>query len=356
MPQSRPADVHAHDTARLVLPAPRTPSPRDAPSMGWGVLAPGGIAASFVEALRAHTEQRVVAVGSRDGRRALAFAERFGIPGAYGSYAEVLDDDRVDIVYVASPHSAHFDHALQAIEAGRHVLVEKAFTRNAGEAARLISAAREHGVFLMEAMWTRFLPHIDVVRQVLDSGLLGEVRTVTADHGQHMTPDAADRLFAPELAGGALLDLGVYPVSFASMVLGPFASVTAVGTKAFTGVDGQASIVVTGESGAHGVLNTSLFARTATTASVCGTRARLEIGGDFYAPATVRLINRHNEQVDSYTPVLSQGGLCYEAAEAARCVAAGRLESDLMPLDETLRVMHVLDRVRRDLGVRYPGE
>ncbi|MFD5567659.1 Gfo/Idh/MocA family protein [Streptomyces cadmiisoli] len=356
MPQPRPADVDAHDPTRPVLPAPRTPSPRDAPSVGWGVIAPGGIAASFVEALRVHTEQRVVAVGSRDLARARAFADRFGIPGVYGSYAEVLDDERVDIVYVASPHSGHFEHALQAIEAGRHVLVEKAFTRNAREAERLIEAARERGVFLMEAMWTRFLPHIDVVRQVLDAGLLGEVRTVTADHGQYMTPDAANRLFAPELAGGALLDLGVYPVSFASMVLGPFASVTAVGTKAFTGVDGQASIVVSSESGAHGVLNTSLFARTPTMASISGTHARLEIEGDFYAPATVHLISRDHGPLDSYVPARRTGGLCYEAAEAARCVAAGRTESDLMPLDETLRVMRVLDSVRRDLGVSYPGE
>ncbi|MFF6983832.1 Gfo/Idh/MocA family protein [Streptomyces sp. NPDC008343] len=360
MPQTRQADRHADrhvdDAARVVLPAPRTPDPREAPALGWGVIAPGGIAASFVEALRAHTEQRVVAVGSRDAARARAFADRFGIPGAYGTYADVLGDARVDIVYIASPHSGHFEQALRAIEAGKHVLVEKAFTRNAREAEQLVQAAREQGVFLMEAMWTRFLPHIDVVRQVLDLGLLGEVRTVTADHGQFMNPDAAHRLFAPELAGGALLDLGVYPVSFASMVLGPFASVTTVGDKAFTGVDGQVSIVVTGESGAHGVLNTTLYARTPTTASISGTRARLEIEGDFYAPATVRLISRERELLCSYVPAQREGGLCYEAAEAARCIAAGRLESDLMPLDETLRVMHVLDGIRRDLGVTFPGE
>ncbi|MEV7252853.1 Gfo/Idh/MocA family protein [Streptomyces cyaneofuscatus] len=322
------------------------------------MIAPGGIAASFVEALGAHTDQRVVAVGSRDLRRARAFADRFGIPASYGSYAELLHDPHVDVVYVASPHSGHFEQALQAIEAGRHVLVEKAFTRNAGEAERLIEAARERGVFLMEAMWTRFLPHIDVVRQVLEAGLLGEVHTVIADHGQFMDPDAAHRLFDPELAGGALLDLGIYPVSFASMVLGPFTSVAATGTKAFTGVDGQASIVVTNASGAHAVLSTTLFARTPTTASVSGTRARLEIEGDFYAPATVRLVSREGEVLDSYVPPQGGGGggLCYEAAEAARCIADGRLESDLMPLDETLRIMRTLDEIRGGLGISYPGE
>lgn len=215
------------------------PPPREAPGLHWGVIGPGRIAASFVQALRAHTEQRVVPVGSRDAERARAFADRFGIPSAYGSYAEVLDDAWVDIVYIASPHSEHYTHALMAIEAGKHVLVEKAFTRDAGEAEQLIEAAHKQGVFCMEAMWTRFLPHMDVVRQVLDLGLLGEVRTVTADHGQFMSPDKDHRLFAPELAGGALLDLGVYPVSFAAMVLGPFASLAAVGDMTHTGVDGQ---------------------------------------------------------------------------------------------------------------------
>ncbi|MFC7728651.1 Gfo/Idh/MocA family oxidoreductase [Actinomadura keratinilytica] len=320
------------------------------------MIAPGGIAATFTRALHTYTEQRVVAVGSRDAGRARAFADRFGIAASYGGYAELLADDRVDIVYVASPHSEHFAHAMQAIQAGRHVLVEKAFTRNAREAERLIEAARRRGVFLMEAMWTRFLPHIDVVRQVLESGMLGEVRTVVADHGQYMKPDATSRLFAPELAGGALLDLGVYPVSFASMVLGPFTSITAVGTKAFTGVDGQASIVVTNAAGAHGVLNTTLFTRTPTTASVSGTLARLEIEGPFYAPAAVRLVGREGELLDTFAPAQRDGGLCYEAAEAARCVAAGRLESGLLPLDETLRIMRVLDEIRRELGVVYPGE
>ncbi|MFH8342581.1 Gfo/Idh/MocA family protein [Streptomyces sp. AM6-12] len=353
MPQTRRTDELMDGTA---LTAPRTPSPRDAPVLRWGVIAPGGIAASFVEALRTHTGQRVVAVGSRDADRARAFAGRFGIPAAYGSYAEVLDDAQVDIVYIASPHSEHHAHALMAIQAGKHVLVEKAFTRNAVEAEQLTTAARRQGVFCMEAMWTRFLPHMDVVRQVLDLGLLGDVLTVTADHGQFMNPRTAYRLFAPELAGGALLDLGVYPVSFAWMVLGPFASITAVGDTTDTGVDAQASIVVTNDAGAHGLLNTTLHARTPTTASVSGTRARLEIEGDFYAPATVRLVNRSNEPLGCHVPVLREGGLCYEAAEAARCVAAGRLESDLMPLEETLRVMRALDRIRADLGVSFPSE
>ncbi|MFF6984288.1 Gfo/Idh/MocA family protein [Streptomyces sp. NPDC008343] len=346
----------ANEAERTVLPAPRTLDPREAPALNWGVTGPGRIAGLFVEALQTYTAQQVVAVGSRDAARARAFADRFGIPAAYEGYADLLGDERVDIVYIASPHSGHFEQALRAIEAGKHVLVEKAFTRNAREAEQLVQAAREQGVFLMEAMWTRFLPHIDVVRQVIDDGMLGEVHTVIADHGLPAKPDPAHRLFAPELAGGALLDLGVYPVYFAAMVLGPFTSVLAAGTKTSTGVDGQTSIVVTNAAGAHGVLNTTLFARTPTTASIMGTDARLEIDGRFYAPAAVRLIGRDHELIDSFVPAQLDGGLCYEAAEAARCIAAGRLESDLMPLDETLRMMHVLDGIRRDLGITFPGE
>jgi predicted dehydrogenase len=208
----------------------------------------------------------------------------------------------------------------------------------------------------MEAMGMRFLPHIDVVRQVLECGLLGDVHTVTADKGLPAKPDPAHRLFAPDLAGGALLDLGIYPVSFASLALGPFTSITAVGTKTSTGVDGQTSVIVTNETGAHGVLNTTLSARTPTSASISGTRGRLEIEGRFYRPATVRLISPDDEMLDSYTPDRLDGGLCYEAAEAARCIAAGQSESPLMPLDETLRTLRVLDAIRRDLGVIYPGE
>ncbi|MFG2196663.1 Gfo/Idh/MocA family protein [Streptomyces sp. NPDC048639] len=351
-----PGDGERGGDRRSSLPAPRTPDPLQAPALNWGVIGPGGIASAFTESVRAYTAQRVVAVASRSTERARAFAARFDVPAAYGDHRELLEDRRVQVVYVASPHSEHFTHALDAIEAGKHVLVEKAFTRNAGEAEHLVAVAERRGVFLMEAMWTRFLPHIDVVRQVLDSGLLGDVRTVIADHGQFMPEDAAHRLYAPELAGGALLDLGVYPVSFASMVLGPFATVTAVGTKAFTGVDGQTSVVVTNHEGAHGLLSTTLHARTPTTATISGTRARLELDGAFYAPSSVRLIGRDNELLDVHSPSRLDGGLCFEAAEVARCVSAGRRESDLMPLAETLRIMRALDDIRLTVGARFPGE
>ncbi|MET9534933.1 Gfo/Idh/MocA family oxidoreductase [Streptomyces sp. NPDC006649] len=348
--------IPAGSAAGTALPAPRTLPPRSAPVLRWGVLGPGGIADTFVRALQASTAQEVVAVGSRSAERAEAFARRLGIPTAYGGYAELLADERVDIVYVATPHSEHFTQAMQAIGAGKHVLVEKAFTRNAREAEQLIGAARAQGRFLMEAMWPRCLPHMDVVRQCLERELLGEVHTVMADHGQYMTPDPHSRLYAPELAGGALLDLGVYPLSFASMVLGPFATASAIGSRTFTGVDAQSSVVVTNARGAHGLLHTTLLARTPTTASVSGSLAGLELEGAFYAPTSVRLLDRAGQLIDCYEPESREHGYAYEAAEAARCVAEGRLESDLMPVSESLRLMRTTDDLREQLGVRYPGE
>lgn len=341
----------------LTLPAPRTPDPREAPSLRWGILAPGGIARSFATALRAGTGQQLQAVASRSLDRAQAFADEFAVTTAYGSYEDLVADPDVDVVYVASPHSEHRAHALLATGAGKPVLVEKAFARNANEARDIIESASAAGVFAMEAMWTRFLPHIDVVRQCLETGLLGDVRTVHADHGQKLYPNGPARLSEPSLAGGALLDLGIYPISFAHFVLGDFADVTASGTRTDKGVDAQAAIGVTSSSGAMGVLGTTMLTKTPTTAVVCGTEARLEIDGDFYAPeAVVRLITNDGTELDQFSNDDTVHGLHFEACEVARQVTAGALESPLLPVAETLTIMDALDDARAQVGVRYPGE
>ncbi|MFC4945900.1 Gfo/Idh/MocA family protein [Pseudonocardia sp. GCM10023141] len=284
------------------LPVPRTPDPRTAPVARWGILAPGGIARGFATALREGTGQEIVAVGSRTVERAKAFADEYGVTAAYGSYAEVVNHPDVDIVYVASPHSEHHAQARLALEAGKPVLVEKAFTRNAAEARDLVELARAKGLFLLEAMWSRFLPHYDVIRQVLADGILGEVTTVFADHGQQLYPNGPERLSRPELAGGALLDLGVYPLSFADFVLGPFASVTATGALTDLGVDSQETICVTTAGGAQGVLHASMLARSGCSASICGTAGRLDIDGTFYAPTRIRLVDRSGECSTSAAP------------------------------------------------------
>lgn len=327
-----------------------------APPLRWGILAPGKIAHSFAAALRSGTRQEVAAVGSRSLHRAKAFADEFGAPAAYGSYDELAADPEVDIIYVASPHSEHHEHALLATRAGKPVLVEKAFTRSEHEAREVIESAHDAGVFAMEAMWTRFLPHIDVVRQALESGLLGEVHTVMADHGQPLYPGGPQRLADPGLAGGSLLDLGVYPMSFSWFVLGGLSSVRATGMLTEEGVDAQVSITAQNGAGALALVGASMLTKTPTTAVVCGTTARLEIDGDFYGPNTIRLVAPDGTVLDTHEPESRGHGLRFEAAEAARCIDAGLTESPLLPLEETASIMAAMDEVRRQVGVRYPGE
>ena len=346
----------------MTAPSPRTPDPMAAPPLRWGILGPGGIARSMVHALRARTRQQVVAVGSRDQARATAYASELEIPRAHGSYRDLVADPTVDIVYVATPHSEHREHALLAIAAGKHVLVEKAFTRNHAEAEEVLAAAEAAGGFCMEAMWTRFLPGTDVLRQLLAEGALGEIEVVFADHGQPLWPDGPQRLADPRLAGGALLDLGVYPVSFASFALGGIASVRAVGALTPAGVDRQEAMVVTGPGGGLGVLHSTMAARTSVGASVCGASGRVDIGDHadptdrWYGPTPLRYTSRNRDKTWLWAPEERKFGLHYEAAEAARCISEGRRESPLLPWSETLAVMAVLDDVRAQLGVRYPGE
>ena len=345
-----------HDGRVTTLPATRIPDPLDAPAIRWGVLAPGGIARDWTAALHARTASRVAAVGSRSLERAQAFATEFGVERAYGSYDALVADGGIDAIYVASPHSEHHDHALLALAAGKSVLVEKAFTRNALEATAVVEAARARRLLVVEAMWTRFLPHIDVVRRCLEDGVLGEVRAVEADHGQLLFPDGPARLAEPGLAGGALLDLAVYPISFAHLALGAFTAVQATGTLAATGVDASETVAVIGPQGAIGTLASTMLAKTPCSASISGTTARLELDGWFYQPNTVRLIDVDDRELDRYETPSREHGLSYEAAEFARLLDAGKTESDLLPLDETLRIMQVLDDVRAQLGVRFPGE
>ncbi|EAP99226.1 GFO/IDH/MOCA family oxidoreductase [Janibacter sp. HTCC2649] len=344
------------------LPFPRTPDPRTAPTLRWGVLGPGYIARESVTALRAETDQVIQAVASRDLTRAQAFADEFGAHTAYGSYEELVNDPDVDIVYIATPHSEHHAQALLALNAGKHVLVEKAFARNAAEARDILDTAKAKGLLAMEAMWTRFLPGIDVVRQCLEDGLLGEVENVFADHGQPLYPGGPQRLSDPALAGGALLDLGMYPTSFASFALGGIDTVTATGRLTDEGVDAEETILVTGTRGGRGLLHATMTTRTPTTASINGTAGRLELGdpdnpsSSWYAPSRVRFVSRDAQTDISWEPESRTHGLHFEFCEAARCVDAGLTESPLLPAAETLRIMEVLDAVRADVGVTYPGE
>lgn len=344
----------------LTLPEPRTADPADAPALRWGILAPGHIAGHWATALREHTRQRLVAVGSRSPERAAAFAREHGVDRVHASYESLVDDPEVDAVYVASPHSHHRGHALLALRAGKHVLVEKAFTRNAVEARELVAAAGDAGVLLMEAMWTRYLPHTDVVRRVLEDGLLGEVHRITADYGVRAAKDPTHRLFDPALAGGVLLDLGIYPLSFASAVaraagLPRPRSVQAAGSLTTTGVDAQVSAQI-GYGAAQAQLFTSMLTASGHTAHVYGSLGRVDVDDRCYVPAGVTLTVGDRIGTWDANRIHGYGGLSFQVAAFATYVAEGRTDSPLLPLDETVTILETADEIRRQVGVVYPGE
>ena len=310
----------------------------------WGLIGTGRIAETFAADLRLTDSGRVTAVGSRQMDSANRFADRFEIANRHASAEALVADPDVDVVYVATPHPLHHSGALLALRAGKSVLVEKPFAMNAGEAEELVATARAEGLFLMEAMWTRFLPHIAEIRRLLAEGALGEIVMVTADHGQWFPKDRDSRLFAPELGGGALLDLGVYPVSFASMVLGKPDRIVALVEPAFTGVDGQTSMLFGYSSGAQAALTCTLSAKSPTRAAIVGADARIEVDGDFYAPTSFTVVSRMGERTRFDTPHRGRG-LWYQADEVARCLHEELLESPLMPLDESVSIMQTMDAV-----------
>lgn len=329
------------------------PEPADAPALRWGILGPGGIARRFASEIPRFTASRVLAVGSRDLGRAEQFASEFGVARAYGSYAELVSDPEVDVVYIATPHSEHRAHALAALEAGKPVLVEKAFARNADEAREVFDVAASRGLFAMEAMWSRFLPHYRAVVDSVKDGLIGEVVSVIAQHGQDLV-GGNDRLWRPELAGGALLDLGVYPLSLMHALLGVPDQVAAFGSLSEAGIDLGESVVLRYGERTFGVAVSSLEAAMQNDATIAGTKGRLHIKRTFYAPSDVVVML--GDGTDYVAPLRHEGGFQFQAAEVARCLAAGRTSSDLMSWQDTVDVMEIMDEVRAQLGVVYPGE
>ncbi|WP_066367137.1 Gfo/Idh/MocA family protein [Herbidospora mongoliensis] len=321
----------------------------------WAVIGTGGIARDFAGDLRLSGSGELVAVGSRTAARAEAFAAEVGAPRSYGDQAAMLAADDIDAVYVATPHPAHHAGALAAIEAGKAVLVEKPFTINRGEAEELVAAAKARGVFLMEAMWTRFLPHMVRIRELLAEGRLGDVRLVVAEHGVWFRHDPVHRMFDPDLGGGALLDLGVYPISFLSMVLGTPSTVTASTQFGDTGVDGQTSVVTGYAGGRQGVATSSMEAFLPNRASIAGVDARIDIEPWWYRATSFTLTAR-NGAVERYEFDVPGNGLRFQAEEVARCVRAGLTESPVLTLRETVEIMGTMDEVRAQAGLRYPGE
>lgn len=321
----------------------------------WGILGTGWIAELFVADLQL-TGHNVAAVGSRAQDTADRFAGRFEIPRAHGSYEALVADPEIDVVYVATPHPRHNPDTALALRAGKHVLVEKPFTINAGEAQELVDLAAERGLVVLEAMWTRWLPHMVEVRRLIADGALGEVRSVIADHTQLLPSDPSHRLNALELGGGALLDLGVYPISLASDVLGTPEQIQSLATKKETGADAETGVVMRYAGGRMASIYTASTTVGPNRATIIGTEGRIEIDSVWYTPTSFQLFDAAGAVVSSYSSDVPGRGMQFQADEIERLIAAGELSGEILPLTETVSIMATMDQIRQQIGLRYPGE
>ena len=320
----------------------------------WGILGPGGIAKAFAEDLKLLQGHSIAAVGSRSISNAQSFADTYG-GSAYGSYEDLVADSQVDAIYVATPHPAHKDNVILALNAGKPVLCEKPFSVNAIDAQHMVDTATKNNVALMEAMWARFLPHYAKVREIVASGVLGKILTVHADHGQRLADRNIPRLVEPDFAGGALLDLGIYPVSFAHMILGNPTSVTSSAVLTEKGVDAQTSMIFDYANGAQAVLNTTMIEQTPCRAVVAGLNGWLEIDRTFYNPASMRVV-MNDGTVTEYPNSYQGHGLREQAEIFKQLVQSGKKQSEILTWKDTVDIMKTLDTVRAQIGLKYPFE
>jgi predicted dehydrogenase len=321
----------------------------------WGILSTGRIAEALASAIAHLDDCEVVAVGSRSQESADKFGDKFNIKNRHASYEALCNDPEVDVIYVATPHSHHYDNMLLALNANKHVLCEKAFTINAAQAEQCIDLAREKNLFLMEAMWTRFIPATIQARQWIGEGMIGEIKQVFADLSVKFPYNPEGRIFNPELGGGALLDVGIYPISFAHMLLGTPDDVWSVAFLGETGIDEHDSIMFAYENGSTAQLSTSALVRGTHEATIVGDKGYIR----FHAPLhhtkklTLKLADLPEREID----VPYEGnGYQYEVIEVNQCIRAGKTESSVMTLDDTLAIMKLMDSMREEWGLEYPME
>ena len=323
-------------------------------NFSWGILGPGGIAQAFAKDLTFIEGHTIGAVGSRSLTNAQSFAKTFG-GTAYGSYEELVADSSIDAIYVATPHPAHHDNVILALNAGKPVLCEKPFAVNAQQAQAMVDAAAKNKVALMEAMWARFLPHYAKVREIVASGVLGPILSIHADHGQRLADQGIARLVDPQLAGGALLDLGIYPISFAHMILGNPTSITSKAVMTDRGVDAQTSMIFSYDNGAQAVLTTTMIEQTPCRAVVAGLHGWLEIDRTFYNPASMRVI-LNDGSVTEYPSAYVGHGLREQAESFKQIVQSGAVESKVLTWKDSVDIMKSMDTVRSQIGLKYPFE
>lgn len=322
----------------------------------WGILATGNIARKFALGLQELPDAVIHAVGSRTTSSADQFAEEFEIPNKHYSYESLAADPEVDVIYIATPHPFHLQNALLCMNGGKAVLCEKPLTVNAAESQQLISAAKKNDVFLMEAMWTRFLPIMVYLQQALEDGVIGDVKMLTAHFCfRSNTWDMTNRKFNPDLGGGALLDIGIYPLAFAYMIFKE--DPIQVESTAYLGetmVDEQSAYLFKYANGAIAQMSSSFHITGPREALICGTKGVIRMPQFWRGSQVILEIPDEEDQVMEFPFVSS--GLQFEAQHVMDCLREGKKESDVMPLSETLRIMEMMDRFREEWGVKYPWE
>ncbi len=329
-------------------------APITSETIKWGILGPGSIAQRFAKGLQSVPDAQLYAVGSRTQQKADEFADKFGASNRYGSYEALAEDPDVQAVYIATPHPQHKDAALLCLSHGKAVLCEKPFTVNAKEAAEVTDLARAKDLFLMEGMWARFFPGMVRVRELIASGAIGEARMLQADFGFRTDVNPEGRLFSPALAGGGLLDVGVYPISLASMIFGTPVDVSGLAQMGETGVDEMAAVTLKYAQGQLASIVTGVRISTPSEAMIFGTDGSLKLHAPFWNP--VHLTLKAGGKTEEINVPFEGEGFNYEAQEVHDCLRAGKTESAVMPLDETLAVMKTMDALRSQWGLKYPME
>lgn len=321
----------------------------------WGIISTGFIARQFAIALQALPDAEIVAVGSRTQESADRFGVEFHIARRYASYEDLVNDSEVDVVYIGTPHCYHKDNTLLCLNAGKHVICEKPFAINAGEAEEMIECARRKDLFLMEALWTRFFPVMCKLREMLREGVIGQPRILSADFGFYAPFDPKSRLFAPEYGGGALLDVGVYPIMLSSMIFGRPSEITGMAHLGESGVDEQSAVLMKYPQGELAVLHSAIQTITHNEAVISGTKGRIRINPPWWKPSSMTLTIFEKEEQTLELPY-EHNGYQYEAAEVMNCIREGRRESEIVTWDESLQIMRTLDRIRDQWGLKYPME
>jgi len=332
---------------------PRTEN-REPGTTRWGIIGPGKIAHKFAQGLASVKDARLIAVASRSEERARVFANQYKAPFYYQGYENIISNPDVDIIYIATPHTYHYENTMMCLSNGKPVLCEKPFTITRGQLQRLVDTARSKNVFLMEAIWTRFLPTIKKIVEIRDSGELGSIRAVYADFGFKAPVDYDGRLYNLKLGGGALLDIGIYPVFLSLLLLGKPAEIKSTAVLAETGADESCSMLFKYDNGAIANLACTFTLDTPIEANIIFEKGRIRINRRWFAPSSLTTTDS-NEKTKEVTFKYNGNGYHFEAEEAMKCLENRMTESAVLPLDFSLELMGLLDQIRDQCGIRYPG-